>query len=86
MILMTQEMIRILKTLPSDSRQQTVLNILERYLNRLQGKYSQMSTKDEIKAAIDALKELRQQYASTKEECDKLELDAEFAKHIIEWS
>ena len=68
MILMTQEMIRILKTLPSDSRQQTVLNILERYLNRLQGKYSPMPTKDEIKAAIDALKELRQQYASTKEE------------------
>ena len=45
-----------------------------------------MPTKDEIKAAIDALKELRQQYASTKEEYDKLELDAEFAKHIIEWS
>ena len=86
MILMTQEMIRILKTLPSDSRQQNVLNILERYLNRLQGKYSPMPTKDEIKAAIDALKELRQQYASTKEEYDKLELDAEFAKHIIEWN
>ena len=86
MILMTQEMIRILKTLPSDSRQQTVLNILERYLNRLQDKYSPMPTKDEIKAAIDALKELRQQYASKKEEYDKLKLDAEFAKHIIEWS
>ena len=86
MILITQEMIRILKTLPSDSRQQTVLNILERYLNRLQGKYSSMPTKDEIKTAIEALKELRQQYASTKDEYDKLELDAEFAKHIIEWS
>lgn len=86
MILITQEMIRILKTLSSDSRQQTVLNILERYLNRLQGKYSPMPTKDEIKTAIDALKELRQQYSSTKEEYNKLELDAEFAKRIIEWS
>lgn len=86
MILITQEMIRILKTLASDSRQQTVLNILERYLNRLQGKYSPMPTKDEIKTAIEALKELRQQYASTKDEYDKLELDAEFAKRIIEWS
>jgi len=86
MILITQEMIRVLKTLPSDSRLQTVLNILERYLNRLQGKYSPMPTKDEIKTAIDALKELRQQYSSTKEEYDKLELDAEFAKRIIEWS
>ena len=86
MILITQEMIRVLKTLPSDSRLQTVLNILERYLNRLQGKYSPMPTKDEIKTAIDALKELRQQYSSTKEEYGKLELDAEFAKRIIEWS
>ena len=86
MILITQEMIRVLKTLPSDSRLQTVLNILERYLNRLQGKYSPMPTKDEIKTAIDALKELRQQYSSTKDEYDKLELDAEFAKRIIEWS
>lgn len=86
MILMTQEMIRILKTLPSDSRQQTVLNILERYLNRIQGKYSPIPTKDEIKTAIDALKELKQQYTSTKEKYDKLELDAELAKRIIEWS
>jgi len=86
MILITQEMIRVLKTLPSDSRLQTVLNILERYLNRLQDKYSPMPTKNEIKTAIDALKELRQQYSSTKEEYDKLELDAEFAKRIIEWS
>lgn len=85
LLLMTINILGILKQLPIDSKRKVAIDILERYQKRLRGEYMPAPTKDEIKIAIDAIKEIKQQWAISTQEYNAIEALAEYCKQLIDW-
>lgn len=85
LFLMTTNILGILKQLPIDAKRKVVIDLLERYLKHLMGEYVPTPTKDELKIAIDSIKELKQQWAISTQEYNTIEAQAEYYKQLIDW-
>ena len=82
-----QNIIEILNKMPFDSRKKLTINLLERFIKVLNGEQNVITpTKEELKTAVDIIKELKEQNALTYEEYNNINMQAEFCKLLIEWS
>ena len=82
-----QNIIEILNKMPFDSRKKLTINLLERFIKVLNGEKNVIApTKEELKTAVDIIKELKEQNALTYEEYNNINMQAEFCKLLIEWS
>ena len=82
---MTTNILGILKQLPIDAKRKVVIDLLERYQRNLMGENIPAPTKDELKIAIDSIKELKQQWAISTQEYNAIEAQAEYIKQLIDW-
>lgn len=85
LFLMTTNILGILKQLPIDAKRKVVIDLLERYQKHLMGENIPAPTRDELKIAIDSIKELKQQWAISTQEYNAIEAQAEYYKQLIDW-
>ncbi len=85
LVLITTNLLKILKQLPLNSKRKVVIDLLERFLKQIKGENIPHPTKDELKTAIDEIKELKQQWVSSHQEYNAIEIQAEYFKQLIDW-
>lgn len=84
LVLITTNLLKILKQFPLNSKRKVVIDLLERFLKQIKGENIPHPTKDELKTAIDEIKELKQQWVSSHQEYNAIEIQAEYFKQLID--